>query len=316
MTLSGALDSWNCDAIRYPAIASSTVSVPPGTTTKVTVGPITWGLGAASYWWPNVPYQEGYKAKLHNLRLGISDGATVIHQKVVRFGFRQTEQRRADAQHVYYYLNGVRVNFRGDSLQGVDYDSISTGTGRGDAYDTFPGFLPPTATNAGWPQAIRNYQRLNYNVIRIHQEPASPYMLDVTDELGQMIIDESAIRGTDGQDFALGHDNMVNHLRALVTRDRNHPSIIRWSMSNEENLSATDSAQFATDLYSAVGPLDPTRPVSADVGGGFQYYANITAANFSAYGHYLPNNLGLYSDEVAVRTVMSPYETPSSFSGA
>jgi len=301
LTVSGTLGSWNCDALTYPAIPSNTVSVAAGATTKVTVGPIAWGLGPSSYWWPNVPYQEGYKAKLHNLRISIADGTKQIHTKVVRFGFRQSEQRRADAAHVYYYLNGVRVNYRGDSLQGVDYDSINNGTGPGDAYDTLPGFLPPSASNPGWPQALHNFQRLNYNIIRVHQEPASPYMLDVADELGQMLIDESAIRGTDGQDFVVGHDNMVNHLRALVTRDRNHPAIVRWGMANEQNLSATDSVQFATDLYNAITALDPTRPISADVGGDYQVYPTLTYPNFSVYGHYLPD-LGVYTDEVAART--------------
>jgi hypothetical protein len=205
-----------------------------------------------------------------------------------------------DPQHAYYFLNGVRVNVRGDSLQGADYDSIDNGSGLGDAYDTLPGFLPPSLQNPGFPQAIRNYQRLNYNVIRIHQEPAAPYMLDVADELGQMIIDETGIRGTDGQDFATGHDNMIGHTRALVLRDRNHPSVVRYSQSNEENLSPTDSLQFATELYNAITALDPTRPVSADVSGAGRVYDALVRPNFSVYGHYL-NGLGVYTDEVGAR---------------
>ena len=127
-------------------------------------------------------------------------------------------------------------------------------------------------------------------------------MLDVADELGLVVIDESAIRGTDGEDFQMGHDNMVNHVRQLVLRDRNHPSIIRWGMSNEENGSPTDSAQFASDLYNAIVAVDPTRPVSADVAGSSNVYSNITQSNFSTFGHYLPNNLGMYTEEVGVRT--------------
>jgi Glycosyl hydrolases family 2, TIM barrel domain/Glycosyl hydrolases family 2 len=299
VTLSGTLDSWNCDPLAYPSIATSSITVAAGATAKATVGPMSWGQGPASYWWPNVPYQEGYQAKLHNLRVSISDAGRVIHTRLLRFGFREAEQRQVDPQHAYYYLNGVRVNFRGDSLQGVDYDSINNG-GVGDAYDTLPGFLPPSAMNPGWPQAVRNYQRLNYNVIRIHQELAAPYMLDVADELGQMIIDETAIRGTDGQDFVIGHDNMVNHARALVSRDRNHPSVIRWSQSNEQNLSPTDSIQFATDLYSAIAALDPTRPISADVSGTSHAYDTLVRPNFSVYGHYY-SGLGLFSDDPGPR---------------
>ncbi|MDP9148885.1 MAG: beta-galactosidase, partial [Myxococcota bacterium] len=300
VTLSATLDSWNCETLAYPSIPAASVMVAAGATQKVTVGPVAWTLGAASYWWPNVPYQAGYQAKLHNLRLTLAEGGTTLQTRVVRFGFRQVEQRQADAQHTYYYLNGIRVNFRGDSLQGADYDSIDLGAGRGDAYDTLPGFLPPSSQNPGWPQALRNYQRLNYNVIRIHQVLAAPYMLDVADELGQMLIGETAIRGTDGEDFVTGHDFMVSHARAMVLRDRNHPSVIRWSQSNEENLSSTDSVQFATDLYTAITALDPTRPVSADLGGAGHTYDAMTYPNFATFGHYL-DGLGMYTEQVGAR---------------
>ena len=66
----------------------------------MSVGPVPWTLGASSYWWPNVPYQPDYHAKLHNLRVTLSEGAKVLHTRTTRFGFRETEQRRADAQHV------------------------------------------------------------------------------------------------------------------------------------------------------------------------------------------------------------------------
>jgi hypothetical protein len=300
VSLSGVLSSWNCAPFEYPAIDAVSVSVEPGATERVTVGPIPWGLGPESYWWPNVPYQPEHVAQLHELRVSISDGSGVVHEKYVRFGFREAEQRQVDAVHAYYFLNGVRVNFRGDSLQGANYDSIDLGSGRGDAYDTLPGFLPPSDENPGFPQAVRNYQRLNFNVVRMHQVLASPYMLDVADELGLMIIDETAIRGTDNQDFVTGYDNMLGHMRALVLRDRNHASVIRYSPSNEANISSTGSVAFATDLYEATVALDPTRPVSIDVAGSGRAYDAIVRPNLAVFGHYL-NGVGQYSDEVEAR---------------
>ena len=296
VTLSGSLSSWNCDAFTYPAIPDTPVTAAPGTTTTTTIGPIKWGLGTTSYWWPNVPYQSDYQARLHNLKLQLSRGGKAIQSKVVRFGFRQSERKRADTSHVYYYLNGIRVNYRGDNLQGADYDSIDNG-GKGDAYDTFPGFMPPSAQNAGWPQAVRNYQRLNYNFVRIHQELAAPYMLDTTDELGLMLMGETAIRGSNNdQDFAAGHDNMVGHAQAMVLRDRNHPSIVRWSQSNEPNDSSTDSTQFETDLFNAMTKLDGTRPISADP---FQTGSNygLPSPGFATAGHYI-GGLSTYTENV------------------
>jgi Glycosyl hydrolases family 2, TIM barrel domain/Glycosyl hydrolases family 2, sugar binding domain/Glycosyl hydrolases family 2 len=296
VTLSGSLSSWNCDALTYPTISDTMVTAAAGTTTTTTIGPIKWGLGTASYWWPNVPYQSDYEARLHNLNLQLSRGGKAIQSKVVRFGFRQSERRRVDASHIYYYLNGVRVNYRGDNLQGADYDSIDN-AGKGDAYDTLPGFMPPAAQNLGWPQAVRNYQRLNYNFVRIHQELAAPYMLDTADELGLMVMGETAIRGSNNdQDFAAGHDNMVAHAQAMVLRDRNHPSIVRWSQSNEPNDSSTDSAQFETDLFNAITKLDGTRPISADLFLTGSNYG-LPSPAFATAGHYI-GGLGAYTDQV------------------
>jgi hypothetical protein len=225
-------------------------------------------------------------------------GGKTVHSKVVRFGFRQSERKRADANHIYYYLNGVRVNLRGDNIQGADYDSIDNG-GKGDAYGTLPGFLPPSAGNAGWPQAVRNYQKLNYNFIRIHQELASPYMLDTADELGLMLMGESAIRcSNQNVDFTASHDTMVGHVQAMVLRDRNHPAIIRWSQANEPNGCAShgDSNQFEQDLFNAMTKLDGTRPISVDCWFGCGLYGMSSPA-FTVSQHY-SSGLGKYSEEV------------------
>ena len=294
VTLTGSLASDNGASFNYPALPSSTVTVAAHSTVKVTVGPVAWNLGSSSYWWPNVPYRQGYRAQLHRLTVhaATDDGRT--SDATYRFGFRESSQNGE-----YYYLNGVRVNFRGDNLQGADFDRINNG-GKGDAYDTLPGFLAPSSGNGGWPQAVDNYQRLNYNVVRIHQEPASPYMLDVADEMGLMIIDETGIRGSNSlQDFVAGHDNMVDHARALTLRDRNHPAVIRWSQSNEPGSSGMDSEQFEKDLYAAMNGNDGTRPVSVDawVGAPANPYPTMTYANFDVFGHYL-DGFGAYGEKV------------------
>ncbi|MEU3891867.1 RICIN domain-containing protein [Streptomyces sp. NPDC029041] len=290
VTLTGSLASDSGGSFDYPSLPSRTVTVAAHSTAKVTIGPVAWNLGSASYWWPNVPYRSGYRAQLHKLSVHASTDNGRTSDASYRFGFRDTTQNGE-----YYYVNGVRMNFRGGSLQGADYDRIDNG-GKGDAYDTLPGFLPPSAGNGGWPKAVDNYQRLNYNVVRIHQEPGSPYMLDVADEMGLMIIDETAIRGTCScQDFVAGHDNMVSHAKALTLRDRNHPSIIRWSQSNEPDLSRYDSESFEKDLYNAMNGNDGTRPVSVDTGWNTNPYSNLLNGNFAVFSHYI-DGIGKYGE--------------------
>ena len=112
VTLTGSLSSSNGTAFTYPELPSRTVTVAARSTVTVTVGPVAWNLDSTSYWWPNVPYRSGYRAQLHRLAVHTvaDDGRT--SDAAYRFGFREATQNGE-----YYYLNGVRVNFRGDNLQ-------------------------------------------------------------------------------------------------------------------------------------------------------------------------------------------------------
>ncbi len=301
MILKGMLSSWNGDAFRYPTIGDTSVLVPPGQTTEVAVGPITWGLGSSSYWWPNVPYQWGYVAKLHTLTVELENSSGMTSDiESYRFGFRSVTQ---DGTH--YLLNGIPFNLRGENLAGSDFDYVSTHAPGdaahvypSDAYDRYAGFLPPSGSNPGWPQAVDNLLRLNCNGLRMHQFPASPYMLDVADEKGLLVIDEVGIAAD--QNWVVGHDNMVSGMRDLVLRDRNHPSVIRWSEANEPELNPDDSAQFLHDLYNTIVSNDPTRPVSIDTlpyAALLQKYGFADNGNFNAIPHYA-GGIGVYSDQL------------------
>ncbi len=238
-----------------PSLPSVDAVVPAGATAMLRLGHVPWPAGPESYWWPNVPYRPGYRAVLHWLHLGLTANQ-VSHSASVRFGFREIRQVGS-----HYELNGVRVNFRGDNLQVANYDRVDCG-GKGDAVDTLPGFLPPSADNPGWPQAVDNFLRLGYNVQREHMGPWAPYMIDVCDEMGLMLIGESATRW-DGFDMERGRGfHEVKCLRDIVRRDRNHPSIVRWSAKNEPQCL---DPEYHAELYEAIRALDDTRPVSEDI---------------------------------------------------
>src|SRR3712207_1281703 len=124
------------------------------------------------------------------------------------------------------------------------------------------------------------------NTVRIHQIPPSPYMLDVADELGLMIIGETAIRGSQQrQDLVAGRENMLAHARALVERDRNHASVIRWSQANEPDADQRDSLELQRDLYRTVMAADGTLPISVDVTS--ETYEGLREPNFSVFQHYV-----------------------------
>ncbi len=282
-TVHAQLTSWNRSSWAYPSLPTTVVSVAPGQTRNVWIGPVTWKLGPKSYWWPDVPYRADYRAQLHDWHLNLVTPGEADADAMYQFGFRQIQQVGD-----HFDLNGIRVNFRGDNLQEADYDSINYGGGPGDAYDTLPGFLAPTGANPGWPRAVENYLHLNYNDVRIHQIPATPYMLDIADQRGLMIIDETAIRGSNlRQNFATGRPNMVSDARDLVLRDRNHASVLRWSEANEPiSIKAPPGSgvPFLAALYSAIMALDPTRPISADE---FNVFQDLPQSNFTVWCHYV-----------------------------
>ncbi|MDX2186594.1 MAG: glycoside hydrolase family 2 TIM barrel-domain containing protein [Opitutaceae bacterium] len=285
------VSSWNKAGWDYPVTTPVPVVLGPGETREVELGAMKWKAGPRSYWWPNVPYQPGYRAQLHLLDARLETDKGALHRARVRFGFREIRQDGP-----FYRLNEVRVNFRGDSLQVANYDRIDHG-GKGDAIDTLPGFLPPSESNPGWPAAVDNFLRLNYNVQRQHMGPWTPYMLDVCDELGLMLIGESASRlnGFDRVNGRAPHE--VKCLQDIVKRDRHHPSLVRWSTVNEAQ---TDDPHYHLELYEAVKALDPTRPISEDVWTKPGHYLNrsveevysllLDKDDFSWFEHYLSHD--------------------------
>jgi hypothetical protein len=245
VVLDSQLSSWNRTAFAYPGLPGRSVELAPGESKTVELGPVAWPLGASSYWWPNVPYQPEYQAQLHILTVALNVGGQPGHAVRQRFGFRQFRVRGNR-----YELNGITCNLRGDNQQEANFGT--------DGYGVKAGFGPPTPSNPGWSKAVDNLLRLNFNVMRIHQIPATPYMLDVCDEKGLMLVDESPLRGSgDAEDFNAGRANMINMDRELVLRDRNHPAIVIWSAANEWAAPLLETSK-------AILALDDTRPVIGD----------------------------------------------------
>ena len=96
----------------------------------------------------------------------------------------------------------------------------------------------------GIPQMTRRYawawftalRRAGLNAVRLHAQPYPAFYLDVADEMGILVLDETAVWASDGgpklDDPSFWKDTEC-HLAALIRRDRNHPSVFGWSVCNE-----------------------------------------------------------------------------------
>jgi beta-galactosidase len=108
-------------------------------------------------------------------------------------------------------------------------------------------------------------REMGVNALRMSHNPPAPELLDLADRMGFVVIDEvfdSWQRKKTPLDFHLIFDDWSEQdLRAMLRRDRNHPSVILWSIGNEvgEQYTGEEGAQIARRLVAIVREEDPTR---------------------------------------------------------
>jgi beta-galactosidase len=112
-------------------------------------------------------------------------------------------------------------------------------------------------------------REMGTNAVRMAHNPPAPELLELTDRMGFLVVDEvfdSWERKKTPLDFHLIFpDWHEQDLRSMLRRDRNHPSIILWSVGNEvgEQYTGEEGAVIAKRLHDIVHEEDPTRPATA-----------------------------------------------------
>ncbi len=108
-----------------------------------------------------------------------------------------------------------------------------------------------------------------FNAVRCVHNPPSPTFLDVCDRLGMLVIDEAFDCWREGKtdnDYSLYFDDWWQRdLAAMIRRDRNHPSVIMWSIGNEirEIKGTSDGFDWARRLADSLRNLDDSRAVTS-----------------------------------------------------
>ena len=120
----------------------------------------------------------------------------------------------------------------------------------------------------------------NINCVRTSHYPNDPYWLDLCDEYGLYVIDEADLEthgfGEDGGDWAELSKNpnwreaFVDRAERMVQRDKNHPSVIIWSLGNESGYGPNHHA-----MIDAIRALDPGRPIHYESAYGDEDYAGL-----------------------------------------
>ena len=204
------------------------------------VAALSLAVGAPKLWSLDEPALYTVRTTLKHL------GATV-DQLVIHCGFRTI---RFDADQGFF-LNDRPLKIKGTCNH---EDHAGTGVAVPDSIFEF---------------RVRKLKEMGSNAYRSAHHPQSPAVLDACDRLGMLVWDEN-------RNFNSSPE-YIRQLEWMVRRDRNHPSIILWSLFNEEPLQATEVGyEMVRRMYAAVKRLDPTRPVTGAMNGGL--FAPVNAA--------------------------------------
>jgi beta-galactosidase len=174
-----------------------------------------------------------------------------------------------------FYLNGKAVKIRGVCLH----------------HDL--GALGAAVNTRAIERQLEIMKAMGVNALRTSHNPPAPELLDLTDRMGFIVMDEAFDmwkKEKTKYDYHLDWDAWhVRDLSDMVLRDRNHPSVFLWSIGNEVMEQWTDSdktaAPIARELAGIVHGLDPTRPVTQAANNGSPQNPVFHAGALDILGH-------------------------------
>ncbi len=218
-------------------LAAKKIKLNPGESKTVTIRESV--NGRLKQWAPGSP-------NLYGLVLSLRSDGKETDRKYTRFGWRQFKIRQGDL-----FLNGNKIQLYGDILH------------------PFSSFIMTRRTAWAWYTMIQDF---GGNAVRPHAQPWPKFYIDMADEMGIVVLDETALFGSAGgfnMDEEQAWENCRDEYEALIRRDRNSPSVMGWSFANEMfalgRLNKIPEKEF--DVYQArlaefgriAHTLDPTR---------------------------------------------------------
>jgi beta-glucuronidase len=201
------------------------------------------------------PWRPG-EGHLYGLRVELLDGAELVDSYTLPVGIRTVEVRGTQ-----FLVNGEPFHFTGF---GKHEDADVRGKGHDDAL------------------MVHDFALLDWvgaNSFRTSHYPYAEEVLEYADRHGIVVIDETAAVGQNlglmagilRRDFPptfspetiddVAREVHAQAIRELVARDKNHPSVVLWSIANEPESHTDASAAYFEPLLALTRELDPTRPV-------------------------------------------------------
>lgn len=183
---------------------------------------------------------------LYSVKTTVSSGEKKLDEYETSFGIRSIELDREQG----LILNGRKVLVKGVNIH----------------HDLGP--LGAAAFERGFARRLEGLKKLGCNAVRLSHNPHDAYVLEWCDRNGMLVLDE-AFDKWDDQFFGQGNafaDHWKKSLEWLIKRDRNHPSVMMWSVGNETRQQRDRRANFGVpvlkEMVAFARELDPTRKVT------------------------------------------------------
>lgn len=137
--------------------------------------------------------------------------------------------------------------------------------------------------DALWEFRLRKLKDMGVNAYRSAHNPMSKEFMAACDSMGIMVLDENRVFNTSPE--------YIRQLEWLIRRDRNCPSVILWSVFNEEPMQGTENGyEMVRRMYDVVKRMDATRPVTAAMNGGlFSEYNVSQAVDVAGFNYQIQN---------------------------
>ena len=199
---------------------------------------------------------------VHNPQLWDIDSPILytVKTEVVQNGVKTDELTTRCGFRSYYFDadSGFFLNGRHLKIKGVCNHQDHAGVG-------------VAMPDALWGFRMELLKDMGVNAYRCSHNPPSVELLDLCDSLGILVMDENRVFNTSPEH--------VRQLEWLVKRDRNRPSVILWSVFNEEPMQGTENGyEMVRRMRDVVEQLDTTRPVTAAMNGGLFEPYNVSQA--------------------------------------
>ena len=187
----------------------------------------TTTVATPALWSPETP-------RLYKLVTTVTSAGATVDRTETEFGIRTV----GFDQDKGFLLNGQPYVIKGTCNH---QDHAGVGSALGDRLQYF---------------RIGRLKEMGGNAYRTAHNPPTPELLEACDRLGMLVMDESRQFGSDAANL----DKLDRNIR----RDRNHPSVVIWSLANEEfTTQGTPSGKrTAATMQAAIKRLDPTRPIT------------------------------------------------------